>query len=484
MRMWRLAATSGILMDSAPGLHPGPRFEDRPPLSRKVARAMASYTFPPDFLWGASTSSYQIEGALDVDGRGPCVWDSFTRAGRIMDGSTAAVACDHYRRFPEDIALIKAAGFNAYRFSIAWPRILPTGRGTVNTRGLDFYDRLVDELLAAGIRPMACLYHWDLPQPLEDGGGWLNREIAAPFADYARVVAARLADRVNDWMMLNEPNVVAIFGYGLGEHAPGHTHGAPAILAALHHQNLAQGAALRALAAERSGLTLGTVLNVQPCRAENTNGVMKAEDIAAAARWDAVWNRVSLDGLLKGRIPDLLAEDMADIVKPGDEEAIRYPIDLLGINYYSRMTMKHEPGRPFGVGWGDAGCERWTAMAWPVQPDGLYDQLVEFKREYGNLPVFIAENGAAYEDTVAADGAVHDAERVRFYRDHLAAVARAVEDGCNVKGYLCWSLLDNFEWAYGLAKRFGIIRVDYDTLERTPKDSYRFLSDVAKTGRM
>ena len=437
-------------------------------------------SFPPDFHWGSSTASYQIEGAVNADGRGPCVWDTFTAQGRIMDGSSAAVACDHYHRYPEDIALMKAAGFDSYRFSIAWPRILPTGTGAVETRGLDFYDRLVDGLLEAGITPMACLYHWDLPQPLEDAGGWQGREIIGPFADYARIVTARLADRVKTWMMLNEPNVVAIFGYGVGEHAPGHKLGEQGILRALHHQNLAQGAALRAIAAEQSGLTLGTVLNLQPSVPDSD----RPEDVAAAARWDAVWNRVTLDGLMRGQIPALLADRMADFVLPGDEEAIRYPIDLLGINYYSRMTMKHEEGRPFDVGWGEAQCRRWTGMAWPVQPEGLYDLLSELRTDYGNPAVFIAENGCAYDDVVTPDGQIHDAERVLFYREHLESVAKALADGCNVKGYLCWSLLDNFEWAFGLSKRFGIVRVDYDTLERTPKDSYRFLAEVVRTGRL
>ncbi|WP_377807727.1 GH1 family beta-glucosidase [Azospirillum sp. A29] len=437
-------------------------------------------SFPPDFRWGASTAAYQIEGAVTVDGRGPCVWDSFTAEGRIMDGSSAAVACDHYHRYPEDIALMKAAGFDSYRFSIAWPRILPTGTGAVETRGLDFYDRLVDSLLEAGITPMACLYHWDLPQPLEDAGGWQGREIVGPFAEYARIVTARLADRVKTWMMLNEPNVVAIFGYGVGEHAPGHWLGEQGILRALHHQNLAQGAALRAIAAEHSGLTLGTVLNLQPSVPDSD----RPEDVAAAARWDAVWNRVTLDGLMRGQIPALLADKMAEFVLPGDEEAIRYPIDLLGINYYSRMTMKHEEGRPFAVGWGEAQCRRWTGMAWPVQPEGLYDLLSELRTDYGNPAVFIAENGCAYDDVVTPDGQIHDAERVLYYREHLESVAQALADGCNVKGYLCWSLLDNFEWAFGLSKRFGIVRVDYDTLERTPKDSYRFLAEVVRTGRL
>ncbi len=436
--------------------------------------------FPKDFLWGASTSSYQIEGALDADGRGTSIWDTFQAKGGIHDGTNAKVACDHYHRWPEDIALMKAAHFNAYRFSIAWPRILPHGTGPVNAKGLDFYDRLVDGLLAQGIRPMACLYHWDLPQSLEDRGGWQSRTIVEPFAEYARVVAARLADRVKDWMMLNEPNVVAIFGYGVGEQAPGYHLGGPGILTALHHQNLAQGAALRALRAEYPDLKLGTVINLQPVRADSENPL----DVAAAERWDAVWNRVPLDGVILGRIPPVLAEAMTNIVKPGDEALIKFPIDILGINYYSRMPMKHEPGRPFDAGWGEAKAERWTAMPWPVQPGGLFDVLMDIKTHYGNLPVFIAENGAAFDDTPDANGVVHDKERVRFLYDHLREVEKAVDAGCAVKGYLCWSLLDNFEWAYGLSKRFGIVRVDYQTLARTPKDSYRFMAQAAKTGRI
>ncbi|MGE5545442.1 MAG: GH1 family beta-glucosidase [Solirubrobacterales bacterium] len=436
--------------------------------------------FPKDFLWGASTSAYQIEGALTEDGRGPDIWDAFTKAGKIQDGTNAAVACDHYHRYPEDIALMKGAGFNAYRFSIAWPRIVPAGTGAINPKGLDFYDRLVDKILEAGIRPMACLYHWDLPQPLEDKGGWQGREVVGSFADYARIVAARLADRVKDWMMLNEPNVVAIFGYGVGEHAPGLKLGETGILKALHHQNLAQGAALRALRAEHKDLRLGTVTNIQPCRPDTDSEA----DRAAAIRWDAVWNRVTVDGLLRGTVPDVLADKMAGIVKPGDMEQTRFPIDLLGINYYSRCTMKHEEGHPFNVWWGDPKAERYTSMGWPVQPDGLYDLLREFKELYGNPAVYIAENGAAYDDKVEADGQVHDAERVRFLKEHLEQVARALKDGCNVKGYLAWSLLDNFEWAFGLSKRFGLVRVDYDTLKRTPKDSFKYFSSVVKTGKV
>ena len=435
--------------------------------------------FPAGFLWGASTSAYQIEGALDVDGRGPDIWDTYTAQGRILDGSSAKRACEHYTRYPEDVALMKAAHFNAYRFSIAWPRIVPAGTGAVNAKGLDFYDRLVDEILAAGIRPMACLYHWDLPQPLQDRGGWQGREVTGPFADYARIVTARLGDRVKDWMMLNEPNVVAIFGYGLTDQAPGLNLGEVGVLRALHHQNLAQGAALRAIRAEHGDLRLGTVSNVQPCRPDTESEA----DRAAAIRWDAVWNRVTVDGLLRGQVPDVLAERMAGIVQPGDLEAIRFPIDLLGINYYSRSTMRHDPERMFQVGWGDPKAERYTAMGWPVQPDGLYDLLMEFKTLYGNPAVYVAENGAAYDDVLTPDGQIHDVERTRFLQEHIAQVGRALADGANVKGYLAWSLLDNFEWAFGLSKRFGIVRVDYDTQVRTPKDSYHWYRDFIRTAR-
>ncbi|MDP2865223.1 MAG: family 1 glycosylhydrolase, partial [Elusimicrobiota bacterium] len=293
---------------------------------------MSASQFPKDFLWGASTAAYQIEGAYDQDGRGMTIWDTFTAQGRIQDGTSAKVACDHYHRYPEDIALMRAAGFNAYRFSLAWPRIIPAGTGKVNPKGLDFYDRLVDAILEAGIRPMACLYHWDLPQPLEDKGGWQSREMVGPFADYAHVASRRLGDRVKDWFMLNEPNVVAIIGYGNGDHAPGLKLGEDGVLKALHHQNLAQGAALRVIRDDYPQATLGTVINIQPCRAQDDDPL----NVAAAARWDAVWNRVPLDGVLRGAIPEVLAEKMDAIVQPGDMEAIKFPIDLLGLNYYSR----------------------------------------------------------------------------------------------------------------------------------------------------
>lgn len=438
---------------------------------------MARLEFPETFFFGASTASYQIEGAAKEDGRKDCIWDTFTREGHIADGSNAWVACDHYHRWAEDLDLMARAGFGAYRFSVAWPRIIPEGTGAINQRGLDFYDRLIDGLLAMKIRPMLCLYHWDLPQPLQDMGGWQSRAIVEPFVRYAETVADRFADRVNDWYMLNEPNVVALNGYGTGDHAPGLKLGEVGVLRALHHQNLAQGAALHALRAAHPKLKLGTVVNIQPCRPEDPS---KPEDVAAATRWDAMWNRVALDGLFKGEMPAPLGPWLDGITEVDDAKIIQFPVDSFGINYYSRMTIKHEDGHLFNCWWGDANAKGYTDMGWPVEPEGLYEQLVDFRDHYGNPAVFIAENGACYNDDVAADGAIHDNKRVAFLREHIAQVHRALKAGCNVNGYLAWSLLDNFEWACGLEKRFGIIRINYKDLSRTPKDSYALMADIAK----
>jgi beta-glucosidase len=437
--------------------------------------------FPADFVFGASTSATQIEGAAFEDGKGSSIWDDFAKQpGRIADGSTPDPACDHYHRWPEDIALLRDLGIGAYRFSIAWPRVIPAGSGAPNEKGWAFYDRLVDGLLAAGIRPMPCLYHWDLPSALQAKGGWLNRDIAGWFGDYAAAAGRRLGDRVHDWFTLNEPSVVAIVGHGKADHAPGLGGGVPAMLAALHHQNLAQGAAFRALRAERQSFSLGTVLNVQPC----IPATDRAEDRAAALRWDAAWNRVPLDGVMRGAVPDILAEPMLDLVKPGDLEAIRFPIDVLGLNYYSRMTIEAQPGNLLDAGWGPAKADRFTAMGWPVQPEGLYEILLELKQLYGNPAVLITENGAAYDDQPDKDGHVADCERTAFLHDHFVQVHRALQAGCNVKGYLVWSLLDNFEWAEGYRRRFGIVRVDYATQKRIPKDSYAWYRNVVKTRQL
>lgn len=440
-------------------------------------RAAAASSFPQGFLWGASTSALQVEGGLSEDGRGPSIWDAF---GGVADGSSPAVACDHYHRWPEDVALMRQAGFSAYRFSIAWPRVLPDGTGTVNRRGLDFYERLIDGLLEAGIRPMPCLYHWDLPQALQDKGGWMNRDIAAWFAEYAAVVAGRLGDRVMDWFALNEPSTVAIFGHAYADHAPGLNRGKDGVLAALHHQNLAQGQALRALRAAGSHFRLGTVLSLQPVRP-----VSQAEaDRQAAIRWDAMWNRVSLDGVLRGRLPDALADDLAAWVKPGDLEKIWFPLDRVGLNYYSPLTIGYQPGRLFDAGFGPSGNARTTAMGWPVEPRGLGEILAELRDLYDNPEVLICENGAAYDDRPDATGRVEDADRTAFLKDHLEVVAAAVANGCNVTGYLAWSLIDNWEWQCGFSQRFGLVRVDYATQKRTPKASFDWYRSVIADGRL
>lgn len=433
---------------------------------------------PKGFLIGASTSSYQIEGAVAVDGRGPSIWDTFCRQpGRIADGTNGDVACDHYHRFAEDVDLLADGGFKAYRFSIAWPRVMPRGRGTVNAAGLDFYDRLVDRLLAKGVQPWACLYHWDLPQALDDAGGWHNRDISAWFTDYARTTAARLGDRVKHWAMLNEPSVHAIFGHAYGNHAPGKT-GWPSFVKAQHHQNLAQGTAIRALRAEHGDLKLGTVLSLQPVHPVS----QRLEDIEAAARFDAAWNGANLDPLFHGRYPDVLGADFEPVVRGEDWANIQVPIDFLGVNYYGRAHIVADPNNVLAGAGFDAlppGTPT-TAMGWPVEPDGLVEILGRLRDRYGNPPVYITENGACYDDPAPANGTVEDPRRAEFLRAHLAAAGRAIDEGCALKGYFAWSLLDNFEWAEGLRRRFGIVHVDFATGTRTPKASFAYLSSVAR----
>jgi beta-glucosidase len=429
-------------------------------------------TFPADFVWGASTSSYQIEGAVNADGRGKSIWDLFSHTpGRVKNGDTGDVACDHYHRWREDVEFLSRGSFGAYRFSTAWPRILPTGSGAIEERGLDFYDRLVDRLVARGITPWLCLYHWDLPQALQDQGGWLNRGIVQKFADYGRVVARRLGDRVKHWAMLNEPNVHALFGHGTGEHAPG-LKGLPNMLAAIHHQNLAQGQALQALRGERSDFNLGTAISLQPARPSSA----REEDLHAAERFDAMWNRASLDPLMRGSYPTSVAADFAPLIADGDFAAMHQPVDYLGVNYYSPMYIEHAPQSLFGAWYGPVpDGMRFTAIGWPIDAGGLTELLIRLRDYYGNPNMYVTENGACYDDSLAADATVNDDDRVTYLRDHLAAAQKALTDGVKLRGYFVWSLLDNFEWAEGYNRRFGIIYVDFRTLERTPKASYRWL---------
>ncbi|GHJ47827.1 beta-glucosidase [Catellatospora sp. TT07R-123] len=441
--------------------------------------------FPQGFRWGAATASYQIEGAASEDGRTPSIWDTFSRTpGKVFQGHTGDVACDHYHRFRDDVAIMAELGLGTYRFSVAWPRIKPDGSGPVNSRGLDFYDRLVDELLAKGISPMATLYHWDLPQALEDRGGWTNRDTAYYFADLAAAMVARLGDRVATWTTLNEPWCSSFLGYASGIHAPGRQD-ARASFEALHHLLLAHGLGVRALragGAREVSLTLN-MTSVRPLNPADPH------DQAAARHIDGLQNRIFLDPVLRGFYP----EDMralferfgaAHVIKPGDDAVIASPIDLLGVNYYQPALVRAKIGATAGLtNPGSEGIEEVrqphpvTDMDWPVDPSGLYELLMRLATDYPNTPLMITENGAAYADVVE-DGRVHDSDRIGFLDGHLRAVHAALAEGADLRGYLAWSLMDNYEWGYGYGKRFGIVHVDYDTQRRILKDSARWYAEV------
>ncbi|MER5309397.1 GH1 family beta-glucosidase [Streptomyces sp. NPDC002773] len=449
------------------------------------------FRFPEGFRWGTATAAYQIEGAAAEDGRTPSIWDTFSRTpGKVRNGDTGDIAADHYHRVDEDVALMKRLGVTDYRFSVAWPRVQPTGRGPAVRKGLDFYRRLADRLLDAGIRPVATLYHWDLPQELEDAGGWPHRETAFRFAEYAGIMADALGDRVATWTTLNEPWCAAFLGYGNGVHAPGRTS-ALASLRAAHHLNLAHGLAARALRGVLPGSSeVSLTLNLHAVRALSA----APEDVDAARRIDAVANRVFLDPVFHGRLPEDLVRDTASVtdwsfVRDGDLATAAAPLDSLGINYYSPSVVAagtSESPSPW------AGAEQHvrfepapgprTAMDWPVDATGLHELLVRLRDELPGVPLVITENGAAYEDYADPSGQVKDPERVAYLHAHLAAVHRALADGADVRGYFVWSLLDNFEWAYGYSKRFGIVHVDFATQRRTLKDSARWYAEVIARG--
>ena len=436
----------------------------------------ATSKFPPGFLWGTATSACQVEGRGDR--RADSIWDSFARLpGAIQDRSNPDIACDHYHRYPEDIALMVQAGVKAYRYSISWPRVLPTGTGQPDSKGLDFYSRLTDAVLKAGIEPWVCLYHWDLPQALQDRGGWNERAIADWFAEYVGVMARRLGDRVTRWIMLNEPSVVAVIGHGLGEHAPGFKS-RDKMFAATHHQNLAQGRGLAALRAQGgSRFRLGTVLSLQPVRPADG-----AEANRPAARmWDALWNRAQLDPLFRGRYPALLQPYVEKLLHPGDLAQISYKIDFLGVNYYSPMYQRVDPAGLVGTNWGAVPPTlKKTAMDWPIDPEGLFEVLADLRDHYGNPPVYITENGACYLDRPDAGGRVDDQRRIAYLRDHLAVCHRALGAQIDLRGYFAWTILDNFEWAYGYTRPFGLVHVDRASLKRTPKASHSWFAGVTR----
>ncbi|MBI1379100.1 MAG: beta-glucosidase [Frankiales bacterium] len=433
-------------------------------------------SFPPDFLWGTATASYQIEGSVDVDGRGPSIWDTFSHTpGKTANGETGDVACDHYARMPEDVALMAGLGVNAYRFSIAWPRIEPED-GAVEMRGVAFYDRLVDALLERGIAPVATLYHWDLPQWAEDAGGWLSRDTAERFADHAEWMVENLGDRVHTWITLNEPVVAATFGYGFGTHAPGRTLLFESFTAT-HHLLLAHGLAVRAMrAASPHDLRIGITHNLSPVHAESGSEA----DRRAAVSMDAIQNRMYMDPVLLGTYPDEeqvgIAVDRSCVLE-GDLALVSSPLDVVGINYYN-PTLVSAPGEgnPLPFELKQYPSDEVTDMGWPVVPDGLRDVLVQQRDRYGELlpPVMVTENGVAVPD-VLVDGeepVVDDPRRVEYLRSHIGAVGAAIDEGVDVRGYFCWSFLDNFEWAEGYRPRFGLVYTDYPTQRRIPKTSF------------
>lgn len=436
--------------------------------------------FPAGFLWGTATAAYQIEGGWNEDGRGLSIWDTYSHTpGRIADGTNGDVTCDHYHRWPEDIALMRELGLNAYRFSVSWPRIMPEGTGRINQAGLDFYSRLVDALLEAGITPALTLYHWDLPQALQDRGGWANRDTVDAFVEYTGVVARALGDRVPLWITHNEPSLHALHAHALGHAAPGIADWKVALQVA-HHLLLSHGLAvpvLRAAGARQVGITL-LLIPTEPA------GVTQA-DVEAAHRGDELMNRWYLDPLYRSRYPDQLwdwfeTRGLAPSVEPGDLAIIAAPTDFLGVNYYHRWYFRHAVSPPMDYQRVDMPGE-YTGMPWEVYPHGLYQTLTSVTREYGPAEIHVTENGAAYDDIVGPDGQIHDAGRVSFLRRHFEATQQAIVDGAPVRGYFVWSLIDNFNWGSGHAKRFGITHVDFATQERRIKDSGHFMREVAQS---
>ncbi|MFP4344050.1 MAG: GH1 family beta-glucosidase [Anaerolineales bacterium] len=437
--------------------------------------------FPEDFVWGSATAAYQIEGAVQEDGRRPSIWDTFSHTpGKISHGDTGDVAADHYHHWQEDVELMAQLGLDAYRFSIAWPRIIPEGRGEVNEAGLDFYDRLVDGLLEHNIEPYVTLYHWDLPQPLEDEGGWPNREIVPAFADYTRAVADRLGDRVTHWITHNEPWVVAMVGYFIGEHAPGRKDPLAAFQAT-HNLLLSHAAAVEVLRESGDGdRQVGITLNHGPVHPATESEA----DRAAARRFDGVLNRIFLDPLFRGHYPQDLQTLFAPFfeeVEEKDLERIAAPLDFLGVNYYTRHVVRHAPDSPLiQVTQIQPEGSEYSQM-WEIYPEGLFEILTRIWTDYEIEALYVTENGMPVPEGKDLDGRIRDYRRIAYLRDHIAQVHRALEVGVPMRGYFVWSLLDNFEWAHGYDMRFGLIHVDYESLERTIKESGHWYAEVIRS---
>lgn len=435
--------------------------------------------FPSAFLWGAATSAYQIDGGVDEDGRSPSIWDTFAHTpGKTAGGDTGDTACDHYHRWADDVDLIAELGLTAYRLSVSWPRLQPLGRGPLNPRGVAFYRALLERLRDLGVRPVVTLYHWELPQILEDAGGWPDRDTASLFADFAGRTVAALGDLVDDWITLNEPWCQAFLGYESGIHAPGRQD-LRAAVAASHHLNVAHGLAVQSARAERPESKLGIaniVTDVLPASS-------RAQDVAAAERYDANSNRLFLDPVLLGGYPRLVHElyddhGLAALIRPGDEALMAAPIDFLAVNHYQRVVVMADPDDTHLGARGRPAEPATTSLGWSVIPEAFRDVLLRIHRDYPPIPLYVTENGASYDDRLGPDGRVEDAERVSYLRGYLGAAAEAIRQGVDLRGYFAWSLMDNFEWGEGYRSRFGLIYIDYSSQRRIPKASARWYQDL------
>ncbi|MBI3443883.1 MAG: beta-glucosidase [Magnetospirillum sp.] len=448
-------------------------------MAAKKNKKSADSGLRPDFIWGVSTSAFQVEGATKEDGRGPSIWDTRCRLqGGVWTGANADVACDHYHRWPEDVALLKDLGVDAYRFSLAWPRLLPKGKGQVNQKGLDFYDRLIDAVLEAGIQPWVRLYHWDLPQALDDQGGWTNRDCAGWFADYAVLAAKRYGDRVKHFATFNEFSVFTMFGYAIDWAAPGVTDRA-AHMKAIHHVNLAHGAGVDVLRDHVPGVSIGAIHNRQIVRPEG--GLEKNR--AAAELLDAHWNGVFCDPQHLGHYPEIMARDIEPYVLAGDMVRICRPTDWMGLNHYGPIYAKADPATTWGYGWGNPPeSANHPEVGWPIFPEVFKDELLTLTRRY-NLPIYVTENGCgggAGSDTPDENGEVKDTHRLAYFREYHQAMRDAVAEGADLRGYFVWALLDNFEWGSGYGPRFGLVHVDFETQKRTIKNSGKWYRDLIK----
>jgi beta-glucosidase len=429
--------------------------------------------FPRDFTWGVATSAYQIEGAWNEDGKGESIWDRFSHTpGKVMNGDTGDTACDHYHRYAEDVALMKKLGVKAYRFSVSWPRVLPKGKGAVNNAGLDFYKRLVNKLLQAEIEPWICLHHWDLPQAIQNEGGWTNPDSIQYYADYAELLAHELGDNIKRWIIFNEPRCIAWLGYLTGIHAPGRKDVQLAVKVS-HHLMLAQGKTIQTLRDSDRSFHVGTVVDLNAVHPISDS----QKDREAAHKHDQFWNRWFVDPLFKGGYPPL-AEEIGLKPTEDDMNLIKQPVDFLGVNYYTRTIISYDNSVPLTRAKGVQKKTPATEMGWEIYPNGMYEVLMRFRTEYGNPLLYVTENGVAFEDNVTGNGEVQDDDRIAYLRDHMTSAYQALREGVNLKGYFIWTLMDNFEWAEGYSKYFGLVHTDRQSLKRTPKKSFHWYKNV------